>query len=309
MKVELIDYTKDGERLVALAAKRSISKKPVEKIELSEEEIEKWILETFRRQHWSPWEFSWYMFEVECSRVCTHQLVRHRIASYVQMSQRHSIHMLKTLLRNVGSKVNLNCSNNDYMCLALAIEEFEKKLAETKGNPVAETELFDLVEETFHIPYSVKSDREVYREYVRYLLALSKFYLVMVNKGIKYEDARYTLPQAIKSRILVAMNARELATSFLPLRMCARAQAEIREVAWKLWHKLVKVHPKLFKYVGPRCLMMENSVREKPVGLRELLKEDSNVEFTITRCPELVPRNAIRTCIINTYKSTFNLRY
>jgi len=307
VRVELVEYVKDGERLVALAAKRSLSRKPVHEMTLTEEEVETWIVETLRRNHWSPWEFSWYVFEVECSRVCTHQLVRHRVASYAQMSQRHGMGSVKQMLASIVSKVGPGCREDDPMCLALAVERFEKLLKESKENKVAESELMDIVEEAFYVPYQVKVDREVYREYVRHILSSVKLYLVLLNKGVGYEDARFVLPQAVKSRVLVAMNARELATSFLPLRMCARAQEELREVAWRLWHILVSVHPRLFKYVGPRCVMIENAVREKPVALRDLLKEDSPEEFIIERCPELVPKKTIRTCIVNTYRKTYRV--
>jgi len=307
VKVELIEYTKDGEKLVALAAKRSLSGEPAQDMTLTEEEVETWILESLRRQHWSPWEFSWYVFEVECSRTCTHQLVRHRIASYAQVPQRCGLSTLKHLLRNVVARVGPDCREDDYMCLALAVDRFEKLLKESKENRVAEDELMEVVEQAFYVPYQVKMDREVYREYTRHFLASLKLYLVLLNKGIRYEDARLVLPQAVKPRVLVAMNARELATSFLPLSMCARAQEEIREVAWRLWHMLVSVHPRLFRYVGPRCLMMENAARERPIALRDLLKEDSSEELTIERCPELVPKKTIKTCVHYAYRATYKL--
>lgn len=298
-EVEVLEYVKDGEKLVALAAKRTISKKPAKMIELSDDEVEKWIVETIRRHYWSPWEFSWYVFEVNCSRVCTHQLVRHRIASYAQLSQRRGPGTLKEFLEQVVTVTGPTCPKNDYMCYALAVERFYEKLEGAKGNRVEEDKLLELVEKAFHVPYSVKMNREVYREYVHHLLNTTKVYLVLLNSGIPFEDARYVLPQATESRVVVAMNARELVTSFLPLRMCAKAQSEVREVAWKLWRALVRIHPKLFMYAGPRCVLMENAVREKPVPLEDVLDLKKKVELTIPRCPELVPGRSIRACILN----------
>jgi len=307
VRVELLHYTENGEKLVALAAKRSIAKEPMREIDISEEEVEKWVLETFRRQHWSPWEFSWYVFEIEdCSRVCSHQLVRHRVASYMQLSQRSGMNVLKTLLENVSKYVELSCGKNDYMCLASALDKFSE-LIERERNKVKLHEMYDVVEEAFQIPFSVKSDEELYKEYVRYVLDAIKFYLVMTNRGVPFEDARYILPQAVRTRIIIAMNARELATTFLPLRMCARAQWEIREVAWKMWHKLKNVHPRLFKYVGPRCVLLENTLRNEPTPLNDFLEEKTAIE-ALPRCPELVAKKDIITCLKNTYNKTFNIR-
>jgi len=181
VRVELLHYTKDGEKLVALVAKRSIAKEPVREIEMSKEEVEKWIFEIFRRQYWSPWEFSWYVFEIEdCSMVCSHQLVRHRVASYLQLSQRSSMNLLKTMLENVSKYVELPCGRDDYMCLASALDKFSR-LLEREENKVKLHEMYGVVEEAFQIPLSVKSNEELLKEYVRYVLDAIKFYLVMIS--------------------------------------------------------------------------------------------------------------------------------
>lgn len=305
-KVEVIHYNPDAEKLVALSAKRSISRKPVTEIEMKEKDIERWILETFKRQHWSPWEYAWYVFEVvDCSRVCTHQLVRHRIASYIQLSQRHSLHLVKTLVEKLSKYAGHSCVDNDYMCYAMVIERFvdDLRVAYQMGK---HRDLLEVLEVLYEVPDAIKKNDELYMEYATFLLRITQFYLAMVSRGVTYEDARYILPQAIKTRILVGMNARELVTSFLPLRMCSRAQREIREVAWRLWHKLVRIHPRLFRYVGPRCVISENTLRETPVDLREFLegKEDFKV---IPRCPELVPRREIRKCLVAGYKDALRI--
>lgn len=307
VKVEIIYYTENGEELVALASKRSLSKKPAKEIKLSSEEVRKWVLETFRRQYWSPWEFSWYVFEVECSRVCTHQLVRHRIASYAQLSQRKGMNLIKLALNSITKFVSLPCKEGDYMCYALAVDRFSKMLRGC-GNAVKCSEIYDIVESVFEVPTSIKANKEILKEYVNHLLTGIKLYLIMVSEGVPFEDVRYVLSQAIKSRILVGMNARELVTSFLPLRMCAKAQKEIREVAWKLWGKLQQIHPQLFKYVGPRCILIENTLRNNPAPLESYLSGKAEVEV-LQRCPELVSRKDIVRCVRNTHDSTFNIRY
>ena len=67
------------------------------------------------------------------------------------------------------------------------------------------------------------------------------------------EDARFVLPNAAATRIVMTMNAREL-IHFLSLRCCNRAQWEIREVAWKMLELAYSAAPSLFSNAGPSCL-------------------------------------------------------
>ena len=67
------------------------------------------------------------------------------------------------------------------------------------------------------------------------------------------EDARFVLPNAAATRIVMTMNAREL-IHFLSLRCCNRAQWEIREVAWKMLELAYNAAPSLFGSAGPSCL-------------------------------------------------------
>jgi thymidylate synthase (FAD) (EC 2.1.1.148) len=92
------------------------------------------------------------------------------------------------------------------------------------------------------------------------------------------------------------MNAREL-YNFFALRLCSRAQWEIRAVAWKMLEEVKKVHPRLFKYAGPNCIIHENFIRETPISL-----DDDKTEFLSQRCVEGVPRDGILKCIQNAKK-------
>lgn len=67
------------------------------------------------------------------------------------------------------------------------------------------------------------------------------------------EDARFVLPNAAATRIVMTMNAREL-IHFLSLRCCNRAQWEIREVAWQMLELAYQAAPNLFQHAGPGCL-------------------------------------------------------
>ncbi|HNW33777.1 MAG TPA: FAD-dependent thymidylate synthase [Candidatus Ozemobacteraceae bacterium] len=92
MKLVLLRHTPDPDLLVALAARRCYSCRTAEAIEerLSEIEIDQ-LLEKLRlRNHLSPFEHASFTFSVDgVSRALSHQLVRHRIASYSQESQRY----------------------------------------------------------------------------------------------------------------------------------------------------------------------------------------------------------------------------
>ena len=68
-----------------------------------------------------------------------------------------------------------------------------------------------------------------------------------------YEDARYVLPNACETKIVVMMNVREL-LHFFNVRGCNRAQWEIRELAYQMWLLCLGVAPNLFKNAGPACL-------------------------------------------------------
>jgi thymidylate synthase (FAD) len=67
------------------------------------------------------------------------------------------------------------------------------------------------------------------------------------------EDARFVLPNAAETKIVVTMNAREL-RHFFAVRCCNRAQWEIRALAWELRGLVRQLAPALFHKSGPGCL-------------------------------------------------------
>ena len=74
------------------------------------------------------------------------------------------------------------------------------------------------------------------------------------NAGEKSnEDARFVLPNACETKMIVTMNAREL-LHFFALRCCNRAQWEIRELAWQMLALVMQKAPELFKGAGPACI-------------------------------------------------------
>ncbi len=94
-------------------------------------------------------------------------------------------------------------------------------------------------------------------EYHRQMEMMDKWYQewrVKLGGGkASNEDARFVLPNAAATRIVMTMNAREL-IHFLSLRCCNRAQWEIREVAWRMLELAYEAAPSLFSNAGPSCL-------------------------------------------------------
>jgi len=79
------------------------------------------------------------------------------------------------------------------------------------------------------------------------------------------EDARFVLPGACETRLLVTMNVREL-RHFFSLRMCSRAQWEIRELATRMHKLCLETAPELFRDAGPACLRGKCDQGEKSCG-------------------------------------------
>ncbi len=295
--VRLVEYTLEGERLVAAASKVSLSRKPVDDIlAMPEDEVEKWIMETFRRQHFSPWEHSSYTFIIDgLSRVASHQLVRHRLASYTQLSHRYSEGFMRDAALEACRALSLYCPEKPredpegrrhaYQSYASALRACAEQCSGEEASRVAFR--------AFLIPPTLAS--EARHAAARAALEAASLYYELLARGSRREDARYVLPHSLRTRIVVTMNARELVQVFLPLRTCTKAQWEIRLIAWLILEELRSVHPRLFKWAGPSCVLRENTLRMKPASLEDYLA--GREQFTQPRCPELVENKAILGCL------------
>ena len=213
MKVELISYSNLGEKVCGIGARTCTS----DKIPTKEDDTSKALRSAISSGHESILEHFTMTFAVSgVSRALTHQLVRHRIGiSYSQQSQRY---------------VNM--------------EEFEYVTPASMDDRV-------IVES-----YDFFANRDVYitirKEYADIMEYLRKCYKRMVDAGIPEEDARYILPNACCTNIIVTVNAREL-RHIAEERMCAKAQWEIRELVTEMVRQAKEVAPTLFADVGPEC--------------------------------------------------------
>ena len=86
------------------------------------------------------------------------------------------------------------------------------------------------------------------------------------------EDARFILPNACETKMIVTMNAREL-MHFFELRCCNRAQWEIRNVAWLMFGEVAKVAPNLFRDCGPGCVRGACPEGKKSCGKADEVKK------------------------------------
>ena len=145
-----------------------------------------------------------------CSRVCSHQLVRHRLASFTQESQRYTESRVLKALEEEGIRCNDLCCYHHEL-LELMVKE--------GGSGSVER----IVRRLFVLP---RTDEEL----ILSLAGSLADYLYFRCHGMKMEDARFVLSQAVKTSLLVTMNLREL-MHIVSVRDHPRAQWEIREVA------------------------------------------------------------------------------
>lgn len=115
----------------------------------------------------------------------------------------------------------------------------------------------------FVIPESIENSE--YAEQAKNVMRLAmQVYGWLMDAGVPCEDARYVTPQAVPTKLLVTMNAREL-HHFFALRCCNRAQWEIRELADKLLEICKEEAPSLFMKCGPGCVR-ERCPEKRPCG-------------------------------------------
>jgi thymidylate synthase (FAD) len=204
MLVQLLTHTPDPERVVAAAARLCYSASSIDELMGREkEEQEKLLRKILDLGHFSVLEHVNFTFGVEgISRACSHQLVRHRLASYSQQSQRY----------------------------------------------VSFDSQFEAV-----TPPSIAEKPELLEKYEKLLGDLHQHYCDFMEAGIPAEDARFLLPNAATTKIVITMNAREL-KHFYHLRCCRRAQWEIQIMAREMLKLSRQAAPLLFATAGPGCL-------------------------------------------------------
>ncbi|OGW14542.1 MAG: thymidylate synthase, flavin-dependent [Nitrospinae bacterium RIFCSPLOWO2_12_FULL_45_22] len=191
MKVELLFITPDAEKLIETAGRTSYLS-----FNRQGENTEKEFIRMLtKRGHYSVLEHAYATFRISgVSRAFTHQLVRHRLCSFTQQSQRY-------------------------------VDESN----------------FNYVE-----PDPIKNNSKAHILFTKFMEEAKRSYSELQRLGIKNEDARFVLPNAVKSQIVVTANLREW-HHIIELRSSPTAQWEIRKVVIEIL-KILKGHvPTIFE--------------------------------------------------------------
>jgi thymidylate synthase (FAD) len=95
------------------------------------------------------------------------------------------------------------------------------------------------------IPPSIEANEEAKKRFISQMNYIQSMYNSLIADGINKEDARYLLPNACETKIIVTINARSL-NNFFKLRCAKDAQWEIRELANEMKKLVTKVHPNIW---------------------------------------------------------------
>ena len=194
-RVKLISHTPDPNNIIETALLQC--QESEENIETKRKNVgfEKRIEHIFKFKHFGVLEHAVATFQITgVSRAFSHQLVRHRVASYAQMSQR-----------------------------VVPVEKMGYIIPPTVMNDIAALERF--VETMNVCVYAYKTLVDAYK--------------------IPAEDARFLLPNATETQLVMTMNFRSW-LHFLKLRTAPEAQWEIRNVAQIIYQHLIKISPEVF---------------------------------------------------------------
>lgn len=268
LKVKLLAYTPNPEEVVASAAKLCYSPVGVEEImeKLDNESTTKFINNLAKIKHLSPFEHASFSFAIEgVSRTLTHQLVRHRIASFSQQSQRY----VKEAEFEYVIPPSINKKKRAREAFIIHMEEsqltYDFLVNQLIVDKIIDNGMYDewitdiLVSQTHEDRDKVNSiytstiDPEDYVEdkYIQmFKMKYKKAYSQFEKEAI--EDARYVFPNATETKIAVTMNARSL-MNFFTLRCCNRAQWEIKALADEMFRQAYEVAPAIFGTSGAPC--------------------------------------------------------
>lgn len=247
MKVELIAYTPNADKIVAAAAKLCYAKSDIDTLmdKLTPEKVEDFLDMLSEIGHESPVEHASFTFGIEgVSRALLAQITRHRIASFSVQSQRY-----------------VDKSGFSY---------------------ITPPEIADIPEALEEYEVAMREDARHYDNIKAMLVKKHKAELIASGKSEAEaqkaaekkanEDARFVLPNACDTRMIVTMNVRSL-RNFFKLRCCARAQWEIRAVAIEMLRLCKGVAPLLFANAGPACVTGKCSEGQMSCGKAKEMRE------------------------------------
>lgn len=190
MEVKLISITQDAEKVIESAGRTAYQSFNLQ----TEQSASKFIKMIIKNGHTSVLEHAYATFRISgVSRALTHQLVRHRLCSFTQKSQRY-----------------VNENNFSYI-----------------------------------IPDSIKNNRSAFEIFKKFIESAKSAYSDLLNLNIAKEDARFVLPNATESEIVMTANFREW-RHIIELRGSPLAQWEIRNLIIKINAILKEKSPSVF---------------------------------------------------------------
>jgi thymidylate synthase (FAD) len=217
LHVQLLEMSENPISLIYVACRQCYSEKFAGDVfteeSLSMEKQEAFVKGIVASGHASPLEHVKFTFAIEgVSRALTHQLVRHRLASYSQQSQRY-------------------------------VKEKD----------------FDYI-----VPPTIQRNLEAGKEFEKLMASIQESYTKLISllaqdnisAEAAIQDARFALPQAAETKIVVTMNCREL-LHFFQHRCCSRAQWEIRKLANLMLDICREKLPAVFSGAGAKCEILE----------------------------------------------------
>lgn len=254
MRVTLLTHTPEPEKLIAAAAKLCYASADIDTLldGLTEEKTISFLDMLTNIGHESPIEHISFTFGVEgVSRALLAQITRHRIASFSVQSQRY-------VEEKDFQFVTPPEIENDTEAIKIFNEQMDSSIN-------AYNKLADILKDKHYNTFIADGFDEK--------TAKSK----AQKKAI--EDARFVLPNACDTKMIITMNARSL-SNFFELRCCKRAQWEIKAVADEMLKLCYEVAPTLFKNIGPSCVRGNCSEGKmscgKPGEIRAFYKELKN---------------------------------
>ncbi len=228
LKVTLIAHTPEPEKTVAAAAKLCYSDASIGDLldGLTPDKTESFLKMLTDLGHASPVEHANFTFGIEgVSRTLLAQITRHRIASFSVQSQRY-----------------------------VRLDDFQYVIPpEIEAIPAAKQQFLDSMQEEAkrYLDLAKTLEDAHTATFMAEGLAEKQARAKAIKKA--NEDARFVLPNACTTKMVMTMNARSL-QNFFELRCCNRAQWEIRVLAEEMVKLVYPVAPHLFRNAGPACL-------------------------------------------------------
>ncbi|SMB84413.1 thymidylate synthase (FAD) [Desulfonispora thiosulfatigenes DSM 11270] len=237
LKVELLSHTLNPEETIAMGAKLCYSKHDIQGLKkgIEEKEQSAFIAKLLDMGHLSPIEHATFTFGIEGVS-----------RSLLAQLTRHRI-------------ASFSVKSQRY------VTEFKDE------------------ENTFNyiVPPKIEAlGEDMIQEYEKQMKTMQEWYNFWQEKlgqagESTNEDARFILPNAAETKIIVTMNAREL-IHFFSLRCCNRAQWEIRALAKEMLKKVQKIAPSIFVKVGPSCLTAPCPEGKSSCGKMEEVRQEYN---------------------------------